>query len=330
MDEKELEYEMKYATTMAESELYSDILASTTSVITESGNQVLVTEGVRETILKYIDKVSNGIQTAWDRLKKAVDEKQKDFLENTVRPQIEKIPDDLSYKIENFKQYDLNKFKEIKLAKYDYEVMKECSESQEKFMSTIYPNIPAVGDAENSSIKNAIDKALGGKVIESQDVNKEFLINQFNFLTKGYFEIKDSINEDIETVNDSNTDIANSANAVVSTGEMTQFYLETCMEVLNEDGEKEEEVKVSDNNGEQAPSDATPEEKKKFESRTAVKVVLMYFKTGTAILTGKMSALNKARKNAMIVINYYIKGRVKETGKEDNNKEVPTAPKKIK
>ena len=236
-------YELSYNLYMAESELNSSLLMEGGNIITNNAVDVLQ-EGVKETVMKYIDKVAQSVQGAWDKFKNLIDEKQKERWES-LKKYINQAPNDLSYTIDDFMTYDLQKFNDLKLPIFNYEEMKEFSDTNENFMGHYYPSIP-INRFDN--IGQAIGDALGAKVANKQNVDTEFLKNQYKFLTEDYYTMRDDMQKDIDTVNNSNKVISSIVNAMQSTEESAMYFLETTMALLEDDGKA---PVVTDNNDEQ-------------------------------------------------------------------------------
>ena len=335
-------YDLLYTMSMVESEMDNELLRYGSEVLSEkmslgeAANLQVIEEGVRDVLLKYIDKVANSVQTAWTKFKGLIDEKQQKYFES-LKAYIDKAPEDLSYTIDNIKVYDLGKFDDIKLPLFNYDDMKEHCENQDVFISQYYPMLnPKQFDG---SIKKAVDAALNGRLKPSMTIGTQDLKEQYEFLTKGYYEMRDDLQKDIDTVNNSNKVIAQIANSISNDAletptpaqEAYQYYISESTLLLEDDEDGSKPV-VSDNNGEQAPSNASPEEKKKFGNQAITKVVVLYYKVGTQVMTCKMMALNRVKKNAQIIINYYVDGEKKKnagTGKDDG-KPTPTEVKEVK
>ena len=344
--EEAFAYDLLYTMAMVEAELDNDLLKYGSEVLSErmsfgeTTNLQVIEEGVRDVLLKYIDKVATSVQDAWTKFKNLIDEKQQKYFES-LKAYVDKAPEDLSYNIDNIKVYDLGKFDDIKLPLFNYEDMKEHCENQEAFIGQYYPMLNV--KQFDGSIRKAVDAALNGRLKPTMTIGTQDLKDQYEFLTKGYYEMREDLQKDIDTVNNSNKVIAQIANSIsndalekptmpatTGTEEAYQFYLsESALLLEEDDGSK---PVVSDNNGEQAPSDASPEEKKKFGNQAITKVVVLYYKVGTQVMTCKMMALNRVKKNAQIIINYYVDGEKKKNagaGKDDG-KPTPTEVKEVK
>ena len=181
-------YDLLYTMSMIESEMDNELLRYGSEVLVEkmsvqeSAKLQVIEEGVRDVLLKYIDKVANSVQTAWTKFKGLIDEKQQKYFES-LKAYIDKAPEDLSYTIDNIKVYDLSKFDDIKLPLFNYDDMKEHCENQDVFISQYYPMLnPKQFDG---SIKKAVDAALNGRLKPSMTIGTQDLKEQYEFLTNG-------------------------------------------------------------------------------------------------------------------------------------------------
>ena len=85
----------------AEQELFSEIQL-------ESADIEILNEGIRETIMQYVQKVIQGIQKAWDKFIGLFTQAELKRLKNQIKPLIDKT-DNIDFTINNYKQIDLDK-----------------------------------------------------------------------------------------------------------------------------------------------------------------------------------------------------------------------------
>ena len=67
------EIELEYTVFLAEQELFDNLITLSSSVHHESVGLMLVQEDFKDTIIDYIDKITKGIQGAWDTFKNTGD-----------------------------------------------------------------------------------------------------------------------------------------------------------------------------------------------------------------------------------------------------------------
>ena len=327
MSSESLEYQMSYAIYIAESEMYDNILLAGGYTLNESVDEV-ITEGVKETLLKYINKVTKSIQDVYTRFKNIVDEKEQKLMEKW-KDAVAKAQD-IHYNLEIFRQYDLGKFDNLKVPNVqDLQELRETAVDQATFCKTYFPMLDY--DAADHNVGKAVENFLKGTLIKNKEVGEDFIKEQYAFLTEQYPKYSESIKADTESINNSNKAFQNMIqsmpdDAQTAVNNSAMVYVDTYLDIVTEkdDGEGNGKPVISDNTGQNAPSNATADEKKEFAKKNWVNVVSNYYQVSTKVMSTKMSILNKARINAKTVISYYISTLGKK-GKEDNSNEpVPT------
>jgi len=302
----------------AEQELFSEIQL-------ESADIEVLNEGIRETIMQYVQKVIQGIQKAWDKFINLFTQGELKRLKNQIKPLIDKT-DNIDFTINNYKQIDLAKLNDIVIVPFDYERMKENLESSEKFYSTYYSQL----DTQNTkNIKEAVEKFLGKKVIDKYRCTKKELLEIYNFAAEKYFEYRTLIQKDIDNLNQSSENIKNAVNQVVASetpaNESFDWFLEdTLFEADTPGGDSNGEAKTSftDNSGETTSTDGSQQTKETNENRKkASKAVSTYMSCTTKLLSAKMSILNKQKREAFLILNhFYASKKVNDTAVAAKNK----------
>lgn len=302
----------------AEQELFSEIQL-------ESADIEILNEGIRETIMQYVQKVIQGIQKAWDKFIGLFTQAELKRLKNQIKPLIDKT-DNIDFTINNYKQIDLDKLNNIKIEPFDYERMKENLDSSEKFYNTYYPQL----DTQNSkNVKEAVEKFLGKKVINKYRCTKKELLEIYDFAAEKYFEYRTLIQKDIDNLNQSSENIKNAVNQVVASetpaNESFDWFLEdTLFEADTPGGDSNGEAKTSftDNSGETTSTDGSQQTKETNENRKkASKAVSTYMSCTTKLLSAKMSILNKQKREAFLILNhFYASKKVNDTAVAAKNK----------
>ena len=303
----------------AEQELFSEIQL-------ESADVEVLNEGIRETIMQYVQKVIQGIQKAWDKFINAFTQAELKHLKGQIKPLIDKTGDNIEFYINNYKEMDMSKLANIKIEPFDYERMKENLDSSEKFYSTYYHNLDV---ANSKNVKDAVEKFLGKKITDKQKCDKALLDKIYDFAAEKYFEYRTLIQKDIDNLNQSSENIKNTVNQVVASetpaNESFDWFLEdTLFEADTPGGNSNGDAKTSftDNSGETTSTDGSQQTKETNENRKkASKAVSTYMSCTTKLLSAKMSILNKQKREAFLILNhFYASKKVNDTAVAAKNK----------
>jgi hypothetical protein len=303
----------------AEQELFSEIQL-------ESADIEILNEGIRETIMQYVQKVIQGIQKAWNKFANAFTQAELNHLKNQVKPVIDKS-ENIDFTINNYKEIDLEKMVNIKIEPFDYDRMKENLDSAEDFYRTFYPNL----DVTNSkNVKEALEKFLGKKIVDKYRCTEKELSEIYDFAAVKYFEYRNLIQKDIDNLNQASENIKNTVNQVTAsetpvTNESFDWFLtDTLLEADTPGGNANGDAKTSftDNSGETTKTDGSEQTKQENENRKkATKAVSTYMSCTTKLLSAKMSILNKQKREAFLILNhFYASKKVNNTAVAAKNK----------
>lgn len=295
----------------AEQELFSNIIQL------ESSDIEVLNEGIKETIMGYVQKVIQGIQKAWDKFINLFTQGELKKLKNQIKPVIDSS-NDIDFTINNYKHMDLSKLSDIVVVPFDYERMKEHSSNSEDFYQTYYSQLDVKG---SKNVKEAVEKFVGKKIEDKFKCTKKELLDIYKFASQDYFEYRKLIQKDIDNINQSSENIKNSVNQVVASENpvnnnesfyFDDFLVDMILEADTPGGNQNSEPKTSftDNNGETTQTDGSPETKQNNDNRkAATKTVNTYMSCTTKLLSAKMSILNKQKRESFIILNHYYNSK---------------------
>lgn len=310
---------------LAEQEMFENF----SGLMLESADVEVLNEGIRETIMNYVQKIVLGIQKVWDKFINLFSQKELEYLKTKVKPMIEKSPD-LSFTINNYKSYDYPKMNDIRVVPFDYERMKENLNSVNEFINAEYGGKLNLENSKN--VKEALMKYMNFKVEEQYKVGQKELEKIYEFAVIDYFEYRKNVQEDIEVLNRSNESIKNMLNQVVdaenqqnAANESFEFATDMFLhEAPNETG--------TNNNNDPAKSSMSftdgennktnPNNKEQADRRkTVTKSVTTYMSASTKILSAKMSILSKSKRETFMILNhFYNSKKTNATAVEPKNK----------
>lgn len=304
------EFDMSVDLFLAETEM----IESLSGFITESVE--VINEGVKETIMSYLSKVMAAIQKAWDNFKAKIKDTELRYLDKTVKPVLDNTTK--TFEVKNFKKYDYTKFDSIRLKEFNYEQMKPSLDSVDNFIKTNYPNIPL--EAEGGKLDLAMNKALN---LTTTDIvcDKQQLTEIFDFCRNTVYDLKDNINKDIDTLNNSKNKIQEIATTIINSEQPTtestnmasqSAYLEADTDANGSNDSSK--MQFVDNDGETSTQGSSEE---KNNRKTIVKAITTYMTASTKILTCKMRIVNKAKINGYAILTHLV-GSTKGSEAKEN------------
>lgn len=283
----------------------------------------VLTEGVKETIMQYLTKVTTQINKVYTKFKTSVTSKIATKMQNAITKTInEKMKDDnVSFTVRNIRDYSAmdNILQQIEVAPWslmEYQQKPDNFKSMDAYISAYYPNI------EGKDFKAAMLDKL--PMVDAMPVDKQKLFDLLDFFKTKYTDAFAKIETDLDTLNNSNREIANNVNTVVSAATTTtqqneayMFLESTCLGLFSEADEPK--MSFVDNNGEE--SGKNPEADKAKGQYT--KAVSTYLSVSSKILSAKMSVINKAATDyARILMHFYTFYNKNKTGVTADNKTV--------
>ena len=305
---------------LAEAE--QELLESLSGIVLESESITALNEGVRETIMKYVEKIVNGIQKVWDKFINLYTNAELKRLKEKIKPVIDKS-DNIDFTINNYKEYTgMNKFDALTTKPFDYDRMKDSLTSTNDYIKANYTELDM---ANSKNMKEAIEKYLGKRVVDKQKCDKQLLNNIYDFVATDYFKYRDSVQNDIEALNRSNETIKNMVNQIVSSETPANeasydMYFEADTNGNNSNGDAK--TSFTDNSGETTKTDGSEQTKKENENRKNItKAVTTYMSASTKVLSAKMSILNKQKRESFLILNhFYNSKKINDTAVAAKNK----------
>lgn len=310
------DYDISYNLFLAEQDMFFDLVSLERGIIVESSSIEVLQEGVKETIMNYLQKVMTQIQKIWTKFQAKFSSDVAKFLEKKVVPMLEKA-DDANFEIENYKDFDLNKLGNYNIPVFEYnEQNKDDYKSVETLSKKLYPDLMNEGDFK---------KGLESKIVTKVDkykVGKKELVELYNFCKDGYKRAVTSISHDINSLNNSSKNITNMVNNVISAQEAVELFNEISLHIIKE-ADNDEKMEFSDEKQDNTGTGNNPNpEGTKLKVTNAVTV---YMTTCTKLLSAKMSMTTEKFNNSVKILTHYVGyyNKNKPTENEDT-KQTPT------
>ena len=316
------EYELSYLMESYYVEMQEKIaLLEEDFIFDEYTTAEILTEGVKETIMQYLTKVTTQINKVYTKFKTSVTSKIATKMQNAITKTInEKMKDDnVSFTVKNIRDYSAmdNVLQQIEVLPWslmEYQQKPDNFKSMDAYITAYYPNI------EGKDFKAAMLEKL--PMVDAMPVDKQKLFDLLDFFKTKYTDAFAKIETDLDTLNNSNREIANNVNTVVSAAttatqqnEAYMFLESTCLGLFSEADEPK--MSFVDNNGEE--SGKNPEADKAKGQYT--KAVSTYLSVSSKILSAKMSVINKAATDyARILMHFYTFYNKNKTGVTADNK----------
>lgn len=322
------EYELSYLMESYYVEMQEKIaLLEEDFIFDEYTTVEVLTEGVKETIMQYLTKVTTQINKVYTKFKTSVTSKIATKMQNAITKTInEKMKDDnVSFTVKNVRAYadakngvnyldTLDQFEVIPWSLMEYQQKPDNFKSMDAYIAAYYPNI------EGKDFKAAILEKI--PMLDAMSVDKAKMLELLDFFKTKYTDAFAKIETDLDTLNNSNREIANNVNTVVSAATTTtqqneayMFLESTCLGLFSEADEPK--MSFVDNNGEE--SGKNPEADKAKGQYT--KAVSTYLSVSSKILSAKMSVINKAATDyARILMHFYTFYNKNKTGVTADNK----------
>ena len=308
------EYELSYLMESYYQEMQEKIALLEEDFILDDVTTVeILTEGVKETIMQYLTKVTTQINKVYTKFKTTVTSKLATKMQNTITKTInDKMKDDtVSFTVKNVRNYNLDVLDQTIVQPWslmEYQQKKDNFASMDAYIKAYYPNV------EGKDFKSAILSNM--PIVEAMPVNKEKLFELLDFFKTKYTEAFSKIERDLDTLNNSNREIANNVNTVVTAAdnvaqqnEAYMFLESTCLGLFSEADDPK--MSFVDNNGEE--SGKNPQADKAKGEYT--KAVATYMSVSSKLLSAKMSVINNAATDyARILMHFYTFYNKNKTG----------------
>lgn len=311
------DYRVSYNLFLAESEMHSKIAEYTNQIVfNESVDIDIIEEGVKESVIGYINKVVAQVKSAWSKYKAKFTES----LSSLVNKAGKKVVSDknINFTIDNYKDYDLSKLKNYQIKPFNYEDMKDSLKSENDYVKKYYPDL-------NLDIHKNITDAMRANVmknIEKQPCNQEFLSGLITDCKESFKDVFADIENNIKSLDDSNTTISNLVNNLTPSNESTIIWESMVLDIIREatNDDKDKKTTFTDSSGDTTDADNSSENKNK----NITKEVAVYMRVSTKILSAKFKISFEAYMNSGIdIIKHYMDNidknptAVKDSGSEN-------------
>ena len=313
------EFDISYKEYLAEKEMLNIFIREASILLNASDDVEITLESLEDTISRYIDKVTANIQKSWDKFKSKVgNDKQLKYLNNIQKTIATSNP---KFMINNFPNYDLQSLMQIKVIPFDYANQKKQLKSKQQFIKDNYPNLVENINDPNNKIRTNMDKAVERFVVKGYTdtlCDKKVLLQIYQFCIQSYQELAANIEEDLQIINQSNTNIMNSVNIASSTTQEAAILYESMILEAPTNANNSSDKKsmaFTDTSGETTD----PNDKKSENLETSyAKAVSNYMKVSTDIISAKMSLINDIYSDYMNIIEHYVKNREKNSRNNNN------------
>lgn len=267
-------------------------------MFSESTNLEVLNEASLEIIKKYIKKVSDSVQKAWDSFKEKIDYKTMTFILENNKKYLEsdfqmKLPDDFEYpEIEKWSKInDGCKLGDNKLDAGNYATMKPYLEDPDKFLDQYYKEfVEQTGDGKIVNISETFNKRCFSKA-DANHVMTSTVIGQYVNFLKDYKAQVEEIQNDINTINEVNNNIDNLVRQIL--GESTLLEAE---EDQSQTQKPENTNKFRSATGEDKPKTNVDRQN-----------IINWYKAMTQILSAKMRTCNKVKSNALRIVTNFVR-----------------------
>lgn len=310
------EYELSYLLESYYVEMQEKIaLLEEDFIIDDITTVEVLTEGVKETIMQYLTKVTTQINKVYTKFKTSVTSKIATKMQNNITRTInEKMKNDnVSFTVKNVRDYSgmdtvLDQTQVIPWSLMEYQQKKDNFASMDAYIAAYFPNV------EGKDFKGFILSKI--PMADNMPVDKQKLFDLLEFFKSGYTEAFSKIERDLDTLNNSNREIANNVNTVVAAAtnvaqqnEAYMFLESTCLGLFSEADEPK--MSFVDNRGEESGQNPAADKAK----GEYTKAVATYMSVSSKLLSAKMSVINKAATDyARILMHFYTFYNKNKTG----------------
>ena len=135
--------------------------------------------------------------------------------------------------------------------------------------------------------------------------DRSALIRSFNFCSTRFYELRESIENDINIINESITNITQSMNMIQPTPEAAIIYENILHEAISDRTnlvEKHNKMSFVDTDG----SKSNPGEKTSQSQNSFINQIVNYMKISTNLISAKMKVLAKMYKSHLDIVSHYV------------------------
>lgn len=290
------DYIQEYKLFLAEQELYSSLYQNIYA-LTEAESADIICEGLQDTLVNYMNKVTNNIQEVWTKFTSTVgNDKHKAYLTKSADKVKAANP---RFVINNYPNYDINIFKSYKVQRYDRQTMSDDLKTQKEFMKKYYSSL--------YSERNNMNVMLQRNVIRGYiniRCDKSALTKAYNFCSRGFYEVRKSIEDDINRINEATNSITQSLQMVQNAQESVAIYESIILEAIRDPQNPNKATKMSfvDNDG----SKHNPGAKSSENQNSIINQITNYFKISANLISAKMKVLSGIYKVNLNIVRHYV------------------------
>lgn len=310
MEDLDIEYQLSYSLLLAEQEMLESLLEQEIQfVANDTIDSTILTEGVKESVMTYLQKVVSQLQQVWIKFNKSVTSKLNAKLADSIGASIAKNKGKIDFLVNYYGEMDLDKMNTFKVKPWqiqDYEQHKEDYESKDKYLAANYPALKPDSLNEGRNLKKCM---IDNIVIQHRGfkVDDQVLAEMLEFLKNGYKKAVADLEEDINNINTSSQNISNAVKTIMSAetsaNESFAFLESVYSDLFTEADEPEnaEKMTFTDTSGE-----TTSDDKKEDKEKSAiVKHVSVYMSVAMGIISAKMSIINRAASDRLKILMHY-------------------------
>lgn len=294
------DYTLSYNLFLAEHELFNSLINKSSIVLQESlsvEDYSILCEGLQDTITNYINKVTASMQQVWDRFIATVGtDAQKDYLTKAADKVKSGNP---RFVINNFPNYDTNVFIGYKVQRYNRQTMTDDLKTQKGYMQKNYASLYSERNNMNVMLQKAVTRGY-----TNIRCDKVVLTKAYNFCSTGFYEIRQSIENDINIINESANTILQGLQMVQSTQESNMFYESIIIEALTSGTPENKATKMSfvDSDG----AKVEPGAKGAQNQNSFINKISNYMKISTNLISAKMKVLARMYKTNLDIVRHYV------------------------
>jgi len=294
------DYTLSYNLFLAEHELFDSLINKSSIVLQESlsvEDYSILCEGLQDTITNYINKVTASMQQVWDRFIATVGtDAQKDYLTKAADKVKSGNP---GFVINNFPNYDTNVFIGYKVQRYNRQTMTDDLKTQKGYMQKNYASLYSERNNMNVMLQKAVTRGY-----TNIRCDKVVLTKAYNFCSTGFYEVRQSIENDINIINESANTILQGLQMVQSTQESNMFYESIIIEALTSSTPENKATKMSfvDSDG----AKVEPGAKGTQNQNSFINQISNYIKISTNLVSAKMKVLTRMYKTNLDIVRHYV------------------------
>lgn len=301
------DYDLSYNLFLAEQEMFRSLAGIEYDIISESTDLVSIQEGVKETVMNYLQKIMTQIQKLWAKFQAVFAEKILTKLEKQFNQAKESVAN-AEFTVNNYVEYNMQELDKYKIVNFEYnDQTKEDFKSVNTFIEKNYPGL--ISD-DSKDVKKALLAKTTNKV-EHFKVDGKILQDMYNYCKNEYKNNVNTISNDITSLNNSSKTITSMVNTVINAQETVQLWESMNLHVYTEADEDSkgdsDKMSFTDNSGETS-GESKDDDKKKAQVTTAVTV---YMTAETKILSAKMYVVSNKFKTYMRILNHFLGNTIK-------------------